>query len=60
MSAWVLGALPFAVSLAMAVLNPKYLSLLLTDPIGTKLLWTACGMIVVGVLWLRKVIHIHG
>jgi tight adherence protein B len=59
MSAWVLGALPFAVGLAMAVLNPRYLSLLWLDPIGTKLLWTAAGMIVFGVLWLRKVIHIH-
>jgi tight adherence protein B len=59
MSAWILGALPFAVALGMAVLNPKYLSLLWTDPIGARLLWIAAGMIVFGVLWLRKVIHIH-
>jgi tight adherence protein B len=59
MSAWILGSLPFAVGLAMALLNPKYLSLLWTDPVGVKLLWAAAGMIVFGVIWLRKVIHIR-
>ncbi|MGZ5199219.1 MAG: type II secretion system F family protein [Telluria sp.] len=59
MSAWILGALPFAVGLGMALLNPKYLSLLWTDPTGTKLLWVAAGMLVFGMIWLRKVIHIH-
>ena len=59
MSAWVLGALPLVVALAMAVMNPKYLGLLWTDPTGVKLLWIAAAMIVVGVLWLRKVIHIR-
>lgn len=59
MSAWILGALPFVVALMMAILNPKYISLLWTDPVGTKLLWVASAMIVTGVLWLRKIIHIR-
>ncbi|MCS0658898.1 type II secretion system F family protein [Massilia terrae] len=59
MSAWILGALPFVVALMMTILNPKYISLLWTDPVGTKLLWVASGMIVFGVLWLRKIIHIR-
>jgi tight adherence protein B len=59
MSAWILGALPFVVLALMLVVNPKYISLLWTDPTGIKLLWVAAGMIVLGVLWLRRVIHIR-
>jgi tight adherence protein B len=33
--------------------------MLWTDPVGLKLLYTACVMIVVGVIWLRKVIRIQ-
>ncbi|TFW29730.1 type II secretion system F family protein [Massilia horti] len=59
MSAWILGCLPFVVSTMMLIMNPKYISMLWTDPTGMRLLWYALGMIVVGVIWLRKVIHIR-
>jgi tight adherence protein B len=59
MSAWILGCLPFLVMAMMLVVNPKYISMLWTDPTGVRLLWYAAGMIVVGVFWLRKVIHIR-
>jgi tight adherence protein B len=41
------------------LLNPTYVSALWTDPLGVKLLWTALVMIVIGVIWLKKVIRIH-
>jgi tight adherence protein B len=59
MSAWILGALPVVVMTLMVLVNPKYISMLWTDPVGLKVLWIACGMIVVGVIWLRRVIRIH-
>jgi len=59
MSAWILGLLPFAVMSAMFILNHKYLSILWSDPVGIKILWYGAGMIVVGVIWLRKIIRIH-
>jgi tight adherence protein B len=59
MSAWILGALPFFVMSIMLLINPTYVSLLWTDPIGVRLLWYAAGMILLGVVWLRKVIHIR-
>jgi tight adherence protein B len=43
----------------MLVINPGYIALLWTDPMGVRLLWYAAGMIVVGVFWLRKVIRIR-
>jgi len=59
MSAWILGALPFFVMMVMLLINPTYVALLWTDPVGVQLLWYAAGMILVGVVWLRKVIHIR-
>lgn len=59
MSAWILGALPFGVVAVMSVANPQYISVLWTDPTGVRLLWYAGGMIVLGILWLRNVIHIR-
>ena len=59
MSAWVLGALPFAVAGFMAIANYAYVSVLWTDPAGITMLWYGAGMILIGVLWIRKVIHIR-
>lgn len=59
MSAWILGLLPFAVSGVMMVSNFAYISMLWTHPVGVKLLWYAAGMIMFGVLWLRRLIHIR-
>jgi len=43
----------------MAVVNPKYISLLWTDPSGIRLLWYAAGMVALGIVWMRKVIRIR-
>lgn len=59
MSAWILGLMPFCVMAFMAVVNTRYVSVLWTDPTGIKMLWYGMGMILVGVLWIRRVIHIR-
>jgi tight adherence protein B len=59
MSAWVLGLLPFALMLAMSVTSPGYITLLWTDPLGVRLLWYGAAMLILGALWLRKLIHIR-
>lgn len=59
MSAWVLGLLPFGVILIMSITSPGYIGILWTDPLGIKLCWYGAGMIFLGVLWLRKLIHIR-
>ena len=43
----------------MTIVNYRYVSVLWTDPTGRKMLWYGAGMIVIGVLWIRKVIHIR-
>jgi tight adherence protein B len=59
MSAWILGLLPFAVGGMLLLVNPEYIRPLWTDPSGIRLLWYALAMIVVGVIWLRKMIRIR-
>ncbi|RSZ59380.1 type II secretion system F family protein [Massilia atriviolacea] len=58
-SAWILGVLPFAVAGMMYLANPEYISMLWTDPAGIRLLGYAAVMICIGVVWLRKLIHIR-
>jgi tight adherence protein B len=59
MSAWILGLLPFVVMAVMSMSNRRYISILWTDPTGVKVLWYGAGMILFGVFWLRRVIHIR-
>ena len=57
-SAWILGTMPFVIALLVSVMNPKFLSVLWTDPLGVALLWAALGSMTLGALWMRSVIRI--
>ena len=59
MSAWILGLMPFCVMLFMTIANPQYVSLLWTDPTGIKMLWASAGMILVGAVWIRRLVQIR-
>jgi tight adherence protein B len=59
MSAWVLGLLPFGTALVINLVNPKFMAVLWTDPAGQRLMVVAGTMIVIGVIWMRKIIRIH-
>ena len=59
MSGWVLGILPFAVAGIINLLNPKFMSVLWTDPMGLKLIYTALGMMLIAAFWMRKIIKIR-
>jgi tight adherence protein B len=58
LSAIVLFALPFFLALAISVLNPKYLGVLFTDPIGKNMVGIAAVMMVLGAITVKKMIHI--
>lgn len=59
LSAWILGILPFAMAGILYIINPKYMSMLWTDPTGVKLLWIMLVAMVVGIYWMRNVIKIR-
>ena len=59
MSAWVLGLLPFGAALMMQLMNPQFLSVLYTDRGGRKMVMVAFGLLLVGVLVIRKIVRIR-
>jgi tight adherence protein B len=59
MSAWILGLLPFCVGGLINILNPKFLQVLWTDPVGLKMVGAALLMMALGVLWMRRIIRIR-
>lgn len=58
LSGVVLLALPPVLAAVMLYLNPKYMMLLVTDPMGQQMLAGAIVMQVVGALVIRKIINI--
>jgi tight adherence protein B len=58
LSAWILGALPFAVGLGIYVVNPEFVSLLWNTQLGWQMTQGAFVAMGFGVLWMIKIIHI--
>jgi len=59
LSAWILAGLPFCVAGVLHVLNPEYLSVLLTDTMGIKLVIGALVMMVIGIFAMWRIIDIR-
>ena len=58
LSGYVLGALPFVCGLAIAVLNPKYLEPLSTDPLGRTIVLGGLLLWGLGGLWMRRLAQV--
>ncbi|WP_296225373.1 type II secretion system F family protein [Ralstonia sp. UBA689] len=59
LSAWILGLLPFCTAGLILVVNPDFMKVLWHDPIGLKMIGAALLNMVLGVLWMRKIIRIR-
>jgi tight adherence protein B len=59
LSAIILTALPFGVGIMVNLVNPEFMSLLWTDPLGHRMVGTALFMMVLGMLWMRRIIRIR-
>lgn len=59
MSAWILCALPFVLAGVINIIHPKFMAVLWTDPMGLKMIYAALVMMVLGALWMRKIIRIR-
>ncbi len=58
LSGIVLLALPFVLFIAVYKLNPEYISVLFTDPMGKQMLAGAAFLQLVGALMIRKIVNI--
>jgi len=59
LSAWILSCLPFATALLINLVNPGFLTVLWTDPIGLMMVGTALGMMVTGIFVMSRIIKIR-
>ena len=58
-SAWILGLIPVVLGLTLTLMQPKMMSVLITDPTGQKLLGGSLLVMGFGVLWMRNMINIR-
>jgi len=59
LSAWILCVLPFVLALVILLINPGFVEVLWTDPVGPMLIAGAAVLMVIGIFWSRKVIRIR-
>jgi len=59
LSGWILVLMPFVLGGIVALVNPKFMSLLWTDPIGIGLIKFMLVLMVIGVLLMRKIVRIR-
>jgi tight adherence protein B len=58
LSVWILGGLPPGFMLYLLMANPEYLSPLISTPIGFVALGVMAVLLVVGVLWMKKLVKV--
>ncbi|MDX5376897.1 MAG: type II secretion system F family protein [Halomonas sp.] len=58
MAAWILSLLPFALAGILTLVSPNFLPMLTQDAVGRQLVVAAFVMIVVGILWMRRIVRI--
>lgn len=59
LSAYILTGLPFFLALTLNVINPGYLNILFTDPIGVKMLIGVSVLMVIGIFFLWRIVVIR-
>jgi tight adherence protein B len=59
LSAWILGLLPVLFGLYLVITNPDYLSPLITDILGWIMLGVGAVLMLVGTLWMRKIVNVE-
>lgn len=59
LSAWILTLLPFALCFVLQMINPEFLSVLWTDPMGVKMVMIALMLMVLGIFAMWRIIKIR-
>ncbi|MGG7054685.1 type II secretion system F family protein [Nitrosomonas sp. ANs5] len=59
LSAWILSCLPFAMALILNLVNPGFMNVLWTDPMGTTIIGAGLGMMAIGIFAMSRIIKIR-
>lgn len=59
LSAWILTLLPFVLALVVNLINPAFMAVLWKDEVGIKMVIGVVILMLLGILWMRKIIKIR-
>lgn len=59
LSAWILTLVPFGLFVLIYFTTPGYLTILVESPDGRQLIVVACVMMILGILWIRRILKIE-
>ncbi|MBE0447459.1 MAG: type II secretion system F family protein [Actinobacteria bacterium] len=59
LSAYILIALPFVISVLLFVINPEYITILFSHVLGWAMVGIAAVLMVIGIFWMKKIISIE-
>ena len=59
LSAYILIGLPILLGVALSMLNREYISVLFTSLIGLVMVGIAAVLMVIGIIWILKIIRIE-
>jgi tight adherence protein B len=57
LTGWILSSLPVVMMVLLNVVNPGYSKILLSDPLGRKLIYFSIGMLAVGTFIIRRIVN---
>lgn len=58
-SAWILSILPFVLVVILNLINPKFMSVLWNDPAGVITMWIGLTFMVIGIVWMWRIVKIR-
>ncbi|WP_192036390.1 type II secretion system F family protein [Halomonas sp. YLGW01] len=58
MAAWILSLLPFGLAGVLSITSPDFIPMLTDNTTGRQLVMIAFVLIVIGILWMRKIVRI--
>ncbi|HKU71943.1 MAG TPA: type II secretion system F family protein [Burkholderiales bacterium] len=59
LSGWILTILPFALLTIISLINPKFMSILWKDPAGLIAVYAGITLMVIGILWMWRIVKMR-
>jgi tight adherence protein B len=58
MAAWVMSLFPFILGGILSLINPNLMPMLIYDPTGQKLIIAAFILMIIGIIWMQRIVRI--
>ena len=58
MAGWILSLMPFSLAAVLSVISPNFLPMLTEDAAGRQMIVIAFVLMVIGIIWIRKIVRV--